>query len=74
MQVCKFPNLLTCKYARLYLCKYVHTSMEVFNYATMQICIYESVQCKYASVYENMRESIQICKYEKYAGMYEYTN
>ena len=48
--------------------------MEVFDYATMQICIYVSVQCKYASVYENMRESIRICKYEKYAGMYEYTN
>ena len=48
--------------------------MEVCNYANMQICMYVSVQCKYASVYENMQESIQICKYEKYAGMYVYTN
>ena len=47
--------------------------MEVCNYANMQICMYVSVQCKYASVYENMQESIQICKYEKYAGMYVYT-
>ena len=48
--------------------------MEVCNYANMQVCMYVSVQCKYASVYENMQESIQICKYEKFAGMWIYTN
>ena len=58
MQVCK-----------LYLWKYENASREVCNYANMQACMYVSVQCKYASVYENMQESIQICKYEKYAGM-----
>ena len=74
MQVCKFANLLIRKYARLYLWKYANTSMEVCYYAYIQICMYVSVQCKYTSVYENMQESIQICKYEKYAGMYVYTN
>ena len=69
MQVCKFANLLICKYASLYSCKYANASMEVCNYVNMQVCMYVSVQCKCTSVHENKQESIQIWKYEKFAGM-----
>ena len=43
--------------------------MQVCKIIFMEVCKY-----KYGSVYENMQETIQICKYEKYAGMYVYTN
>ena len=58
-----------CKFIFMHVCKYANASMKVCNYANMQVWMYVSVQCKYASVHENMQESIQIWKYEKYAGM-----